>query len=110
MASLMDFYRPASSAPNGLAESGTVTNAGYAAEDAGLRQSLAKRQFESRTLPDLVNRQASRGAYHSSATGNALDRAREDYTVDQADTSRMLQRTMADLSRRRILAAIGVQV
>ncbi len=110
MASLADLYSPASSSPNGLAESGTTVAAGYAAEDAGLKQSLLKRQFEGRTLPDIANSQAAKGAWHSSATQNAMDRSREDYVTDQSDTTRMLQRTMADLSRRRILASIGVQV
>lgn len=110
MASLQDLYQPATAAPTGLSESNLTASAGYAAEDSGLKQALSKRQFENRTLPDLVNRQAARGAYHSSATGNVLDRAREDYSTEQADVSRLLQRTMADLSRRRILAAIGVQV
>lgn len=110
MASLASLYQPAPSQPIGLAESGTAVNAGYAAEDAGLKQSLLKRQFEGRTLPDIASSQAARGAYHSGATRQMMDRSREDYVSDQSDTTRLLQRTMADLSRRRILAAIGVQV
>lgn len=110
MASLLDYYTPPSSTPPAFMQEGINRQAGYAGEDAGLKQTLAKRQFENRTMPDLVNRQASRGAFHSGSTGVLADRAKENYLTDQGDTSRLLQRTMADLSRNRILASIGVAI
>ncbi len=109
MASLMDYYQ--ASGPSGaFTQAGINQQAGEVSEDAGLAQTLMKRQFESRTLPDLINNQASRGAFHSSATSNALNRATEDYTGESADVSRLLQRELAGLSRNRILAGLGVAI
>lgn len=108
MPSLQELYQPGPS--QALIQEGVNRQAGYAAEDAGLKQTLLKRNFETRTLPDLVNRQAGRGAFFSSATGNHADRAREDYVTEAGDTTRLLQRSLADLSRKRILGALGVSV
>jgi len=109
MASLLDYYQP--SGPSGaFAQAGINAQAGEVSEDAGLSQTLMKRQFETRTLPDLVNRQAGRGAFFSSASSNALNRAGEDYVTESSDVSRLLQRSLAGLSRQRILAGLGVSI
>lgn len=110
MASLSDLYSAPSATPQAITEFGINRQAGYAAEDTGLRQGLLKRAFETRTLPDLVDRQAGRGAFFSSATTQFADRAKEDYSVEQADSQRLLQRTMADLASKRIMASLGVSV
>jgi len=109
MASLLDYYQPTGPS-SAFTQADINARAGEQAEDAGLSQTLLKRQFETRTLPDLVNRQAGRGAFFSSASSNALNRAGEDYVTESADVSRLLQRSLANLSRNRILAGLGVSI
>lgn len=109
MASLLDFYRPAAVTPQfQLAEIGV--QGGYATEDAGISQSRMKRNFETRTLPSLVNREAAKGSFYSGGAGVRADQAREDYLNESGDVSRMLQRKLADLSRQRVYATLGVSV
>lgn len=105
----MDYYK-ASGPSSAFAQAGINQQAGEVSEDAGLAQTLMKRQFDTRTLPDIVNGQAARGAFYSSSTVNALDRAKEDYVTESADVSRMLGRQLAGLSRQRILAGLGVSI
>lgn len=108
MASLNDFM---SSGPSpALTEESLLNKAGNASVDYGINASLLQRNYETRTLPDIVNRQAGRAAFFSSATGEFGDRAKEDYLTQQGQNDLSLQRTMADLTRSRILAQLGVSI
>lgn len=83
-------------------------NENEAAADAGIQKGRLVKEFGTRTLPDLVNRFASRGTFFSGSTGVQADRAREDADNNAADVDRMLARTRNQLQLNRFLAAVGL--
>lgn len=109
MASLTDFYQPAAVSPQfatyELNAQGTdlTTN-------AGLAQKRLKDLYENRTLPGLVNREASKGSFYSGNAGVRGDEVRQDYQNASGDISLNLRQSLADLSRRRLYAQLGVSV
>lgn len=110
MPSLMDFYQPISSVPQQFRTGEINVRAGEAAVEGGLQQTRMKRNFETRTLPDLVNREAAKGTFYSGMAGVRADQAKEDYLDRSGDVSRQLQSHLAELARQRIYAALGVSI
>lgn len=64
-------------------------------------------RFQSRTLPDLVNRQASRGVFHSTPSARMQYQAMEDAQDTSSDIDRLWARQRAQLARQRVMAATG---
>lgn len=110
MASLTDLYAPPSATPGAFIQAGLNQSAANASEDAGLSMARMRRQFETRTLPDIADSFASSGSFFSGATGLAADRAKESYANDSGDIERLLNRHLADLSRQRVLASMGISI
>lgn len=109
MASLMDIYS-GGGMPMPFQLSAPAMRESDMREDAGLTQSRLTKQFGERALPNLVNRQAARGTFHSGQSQVKGDQLREDYLTEFGDVSRNLGRSLADLTRSRILASMGVNI
>lgn len=83
-------------------------NENEAASDAGIQESRLNRNFATRTLPDIVNRFASRGTFFSGTARRTAGQAYEDVNNDVSDVERMLARTRNQLQLNRFLAAVGL--
>lgn len=83
-------------------------NEGEAQSDASIQQSRAYRNLSTRTLPDIVNRYASRGTFYSGGARRTAGQATEDTNNEVSDVERMLARTRNQLQLNRFLAAVGL--
>lgn len=109
MASLNELYTTqGGGAISSLASLGL--QASDARVDAGLAQSRLLRNYGQRMLPDLVNRHAAKGTFYGGQIGVQADRLKEDVGDEYGDIQRNLNRALADLRRRGILAATGVML
>lgn len=108
MASLLDLYNSGG------------TNAPWALADIGLRETQLNteageqirrigRNFSEYDLPDLVNSQAARGAFHSSATRNKTQRLQTARDESVGDIGRNLGFSLSDLANKRVAATTGGQ-
>lgn len=79
-----------------------------AGTEAGLQANKLQHLYNTRTIPAIRDRYASRGTFYSGSAGVAADRAREDLGYDQGDIQRTLTRTVSQLTRNRVLAAAGL--
>lgn len=106
MASLLDLYQ--SSAPPqswGMADI-NLQEASIGAE-AGTQSARLKRNFTQYDLPDLMNSQAARGAFYSSATQNKSSRLQTGFDESQDDITRQLGFRLADLGTRKVGITTG---
>jgi hypothetical protein len=83
-------------------------NEGEASSDASIQESRAYRNLSTRTLPDIVNRFASRGTFFSGTARRTAGQAVEDTNNEVSDVERMLARTRNQLQLNRFLAAVGL--
>lgn len=108
MASLSDFYQPASGGPQAFTLADNALQGSDATSDAGLQQSRLMRNYATRSLPDLVNRYSARGTARSGWAGVMSDRLKQDTGDQYGDIQQRLERTMAGLRRAGVLATTGV--
>lgn len=109
MSSLSDFYQaPTSNLPLTLANNDLA--AGDATVDAGVSQQRLLRNYSERQLPDLVNGEAARGTFYGGQAGVRADQLKQDVGDQYGDTSRMLNRYLANTRRNGILAATGAMI
>lgn len=107
MASLSNFYSaPAGNVSQRLAD--YSLEGSDRATDTGLQQSRLMRDYSERYLPELVGGHAARGTFYGGQVGVQADRLKQDVGDQYGDLQRNLQRQLADLRRRGILAATGV--
>ena len=85
-------------------------SAALMSNQSGLERGRMRDIWQSRTLPDLSNRMASRGTYYGGQKNVMMERAREDKDWNMGNISRDLSLQLAGLRRSGILAATGVMV
>jgi hypothetical protein len=76
--------------------------------DAGLAQSQLTDQFNNVTAPGLAGQLGATGQYYSSAGRGAQLRAAQGYTQQSAGIQSALQRKLADFTRQRTYASLGL--
>lgn len=84
-----------------------ASNDGEVQEDAGLESQRLLHRYESRLLPELVNRYASRGTFKSGHARVAADQLREDVGTQTGDIQRLMARQRSKFARDRVLATLG---
>lgn len=109
MASLADFYQGGLQSPQ-FAIAELNAQGTDASTNAGVTTARMQRQYETRTLPQLVNREASKGSFYSGNAGVRADQAKEDYLNASGDVTRQLNQTLSQLARQRLYAQLGVTV
>jgi hypothetical protein len=107
---LSDIWAPPSTPPLGFTLANLNQQQTDVTTDAGLQQSRMIRNFSQYNLPDLVNNQAAKGAFASSATHDKADRLRQFANDDYGDSVLRTGRTVAGLATNGILAAGGIQL
>lgn len=102
----MDLYQTTGQPMSwGMADIGLrETTAGAA---AGTQSARLQRDFTQYDLPDLVNNQAARGAFQSSATQRKAGRLQTAHDEGQDDITRGLGFTLADLANRKVGITTG---
>jgi hypothetical protein len=75
-----------------------------------LQAALARRLYETRTIPDILNNQASRGSFYSGATTNKVSRAAEDFTTTEGMAELATSTGLADILRNQFLIGLGIQL
>lgn len=78
-----------------------------ARSDAAIQQALLARRFRTRTVPDIVNRRASRGGFYSGQTTKELGFAGEDVGNEWGRIVYELNNQLADLTRNKFNIIIG---
>lgn len=109
MANFQDFFQPSQSTPLEWKLGEYNIDESNSREDAALAQQRMGTQF-GRNMTDLVNRYSARGTVRGGQAGVRADQQREDYDYGRADTSRLLNRHLGDLSRARIMSTLGVTI
>lgn len=106
MSSLSDLMQPSAVSPQfGIAEDNI--QGGYASQDAGLASGRLATQYGIGMKQEASN-EAAKGSFYSGQAGVRADQSKMNYNNQQSDISRQLQRTLADLTRNRLYASLGV--
>lgn len=103
MASLLDTYT--SSLPTNFASADA--NADEAQDSANVNTARLTDAYQNRALPALRDRYAARGSFFSGHADLAAQQLNQDYQNQTGDIQRNLQRTLAGLAQRRVLATYG---
>lgn len=107
MASFADLYQADQGTPLGFSLAGINDQMGDARTDAGLQKSQNSLMY-SRALTNLTNDYSAKGTARGGMAGVAGDQLGQDYAYGQGSTDMMLNRTLANLSRNKILATYGL--
>lgn len=75
-----------------------------------LEEALAQRRFSTRTIPDFINSQAARGAFHTGATSRGVSRAAEDFATGESAAHWETAGGLADILRNQFLIGLGVRL
>lgn len=107
MASLLDLYQNPGGAPMSWQMAPLQQNEAQIGAELGEGMRRLQRNFSEYDLPDLVNSQAARGAFFSSATQNKAKRLQTGMVEGGADMTRRAGISLGDLAQRKVGVTTG---
>lgn len=97
-------------APTGFTLAGLGLQGDLSAQEAQVGQQRSVRNFGERALPGLINSQAARGAYDTSATVNKATQLTEDFGDTLSDLAARGANAQAGLAVNSLLAQTGIRL
>lgn len=104
MASLTDLYGDSPAASSFIT---LGNNDSDVREDAGLEGQRLLHRYETRLLPQMMDRYAARGTFMSGHARVAADQLREDVGQGYGDIQRLMARQLSKLAQDRLLQTLG---